>query len=120
MSALFRSVLCPVTRNIFSPQQVLGIVEFGAREPARDLTDGRLGVHGQLGQLGADNPREGPDLGPELVVVLHTPAVEVLVGLQPHLVLLVDEAPQLAQLVRLRGNNFRFLIKIFNSHTSVF
>ena len=91
-----------VIRNIFSPQQVLGIVQSGAREPARDLTDGRLGVHGQLGQLGADNPREGPDLGPELVVVLHTPAVELVVGLQPQVVLLVDQAPQLTQLVGLR------------------
>ena len=103
MSALLHSV--QVIRNIFSPQQVLGIVQFGAREPARDLTDGRLGVHGQLGQLGADNPREGPDLGPELVVVLHTPAVKVLVGLQPHLVLGADQASQLAQLVGLRGEN---------------
>ena len=111
MSALLHSIR--VIRNIFSPQQVLGIVEFGAREPARNLIDRSRRVHGHLGQLGADNPREGPDLGPELVVVLHTPAVEVVVGLQPEVVLLVDQAPELTEFVGLRGSNVRFIIKIF-------
>ena len=84
------------------PQQVFSIVQSGSREPAGDLIHGSGRVHGHLTCLRAHNPREVPDLRPELVIVLHTPLVEVVISLQLLRVLLIDQLPQLSQLVSLQ------------------
>ena len=51
---------------------------------------------------GADDTAELPNLTPEESIVLDTPAVELVVILQVDIVLLVDQQPQLGQLVMLK------------------
>ena len=75
------------------PEQVLGIVKPGPREPLRDLVHPDAGVHRHGGGGGAHDACHVPDLGPELIIVSNAPVVEVLVSPQALVVLFIDDIP---------------------------
>ena len=84
------------------PQQVLSIIEACPREPFWDFIHWYGHVYSIVTFYRADNAAEFPDLTPEQAIVLDTPLMKLVIILKIYIIFLVNQQPQLGQIVILK------------------